>query len=142
MQKQYSKEEWRQYDRMHHLHPFTDLESYAKTGGRIVSQAEHIYFRDSDGNKILDGMSGLWCCNLGYSQPDIVAAVTRQLQTLPYYNNFFNCSNEAAVVLAKKLAEVTPPQFNRFFFTSSGSEANDTNIRLVHRYFDLLASLF
>jgi len=138
MQTNYSKEEWRQYDRMHHLHPFTDLESYAKTGGRIVSQAEHIYIQDSDGNKILDGMSGLWCCNLGYTQPEIITAITRQLQKLPYYNSFFNCSNEAAVMLAKKLAEVTPSQFNHFFFTSSGSEANDTNIRLVHRYFDML----
>jgi putrescine aminotransferase len=96
MQTKYSKEEWRQYDRDHHLHPFTDLERYAKTGGRIVSQAEHIYIHDSDGNKILDGMSGLWCCNLGYTQPEIITAITEQLQKLPYYNSFFNCSNEAS----------------------------------------------
>ena len=52
-------------DKSHHLHPFTDLHSYAESGGRIISQAEHIYIRDSDGRQILDGMSGLWCCNLG-----------------------------------------------------------------------------
>ena len=125
-------------DRDHHLHPFTDLEAYARSGGRIFSQAEHIYIRDSDGNRMLDGMSGLWCCGLGYTQPSIVAAVTEQLQRLPYYNSFFNCSNDAAVALASRLVEVTPPQFNHFFFTSSGSEANDTNIRILHRYFDLL----
>jgi len=83
-------------------------------------------------------MSGLWCCNLGYSQEGIVSAVAEQLQRLPYYNSFFACSNDAAVELAGNLAEVTPAQFNHFFFSSSGSEANDTNIRIVHRYFDLI----
>jgi len=125
-------------DKTCHLHPFTDLHSYAETGGRIVSQAEGIYIRDTDGRQILDGMSGLWCCNLGYSQPTIVSAVTNQLEKLPYYNSFFNCSNEAAVKLASYIVDVTPKQFNHVFFTSSGSEANDTNIRIVHRYYDLL----
>ncbi|MBN7796408.1 aspartate aminotransferase family protein [Parahaliea mediterranea] len=128
----------RQLDRAHHLHPFTDLQDYAEHGGRIVNRAEHIYIHDTDGNKMLDGMSGLWCCNLGYSQHSIAEAVYRQLRELPYYNNFFKCSNQPAVELAKALAEVTPAQFKHVFFTNSGSEANDTNIRLVHRYFDLL----
>jgi len=130
--------QFRDLDRRHHLHPFTDLQQYANKGGRVVSSAEHIYIHDATGKKILDGMSGLWCCNLGYSQPTIVAAITEQLQTLPYYNSFFNCSNEAAITLAAELANVMPAGFNRFFFTNSGSEANDTNIRLVHRYFDIL----
>ena len=125
-------------DKSHHLHPFTDLHSYAKSGGRIISQAEHIYIRDSDGRQILDGMSGLWCCNLGYSQSKIVSAVTEQLKTLPYYNSFFNCSNNVAVALANYLVEVTPQPFKHIFFTSSGSEANDTNIRIVQRYYDLI----
>ncbi len=125
-------------DRAHHLHPFTDLSGYARDGGRIISRAEHIYIYDSDGNRMLDGMSGLWCCNLGYSQPAIVEAVTRQLGELPYYNNFFRCSNQPAVELAAALVRVTPARFNHVFFTNSGSEANDTNIRLVHRYYDLL----
>ncbi len=128
----------REMDQTHHLHPFTDFQAYSQEGGRIVSRAEGVYIFDSDGNKILDGMSGLWCCNLGYTQPAIVEAVTRQLQELPYYNNFFNCANQPSVELAAELARVTPEQFNRVFFTNSGSEANDTNIRLVHRYYDLL----
>jgi len=127
----------RDIDKSHHLHPFTDLSSYSKTGGKIISKAEHIYIYDSEGTKLLDGMSGLWCCNLGYTQPAIVEAVHQQMQTLPYYNNFFNCSNQPSLEMAKALVEVTPPQFNRVFFTNSGSEANDTNIRIVHRYFDL-----
>tara|TARA_R110002110_G_scaffold205066_4_gene416825 strand:+ start:22207 stop:23574 length:1368 start_codon:yes stop_codon:yes gene_type:complete len=128
----------RQQDRAHHLHPFTDLKDYSEHGGRIVSHAEHIYIYDSDGNQMLDGMSGLWCCNLGYSQKDIIDAVYEQMQQLPYYNNFFKCSNQPAVELARELVSVTPDQFNHVFFTNSGSEANDTNLRLVQRYYDLL----
>jgi putrescine aminotransferase len=128
----------RKVDQAHHLHPFTDLKDHAKQGGRIVSRAEHIYIYDNEGNRMLDGMSGLWCCNLGYSQKSIIEAIYTQLQVLPYYNNFFKCSNQPAVELAQALAEVTPPQFNHVFFTNSGSEANDTNLRLVHRYYDLL----
>jgi putrescine aminotransferase len=128
----------RRLDQAHHLHPFTDFQDYSQHGGRIVSKAEHIYIYDSDGNRMLDGMSGLWCCNLGYSQKSIVEAIHAQLQELPYYNNFFNCSNQPAVELARALVEVTPDQFNHVFFTNSGSEANDTNLRLVQRYYDLL----
>ena len=87
-------------DQAHHLHPFTDFEDYAQHGGRIVSRAEHVYIYDSDGNKIQDGMSGLWCCNLGYSQERIKQAVTEQLAQLPFYNNFFRCSNQPAAELA------------------------------------------
>ncbi|MGD8417247.1 MAG: aminotransferase [Pseudomonadales bacterium] len=129
--------EWQSLDRSAHLHPFTDLSEYANRGGRVISRAEGVYIYDSDGNELLDGMSGLWCTSLGYSQPRIVAAITDQLNRLPYYNSFFKCSTEPAIELAGLLREVTPDQFNHFFFTNSGSEANDTNIRLVHRYFDL-----
>jgi putrescine aminotransferase len=125
-------------DQAHHLHPFTDLGDYSENGGRIVSRAEHIYIYDSDGHKMLDGMSGLWCCNLGYSQQSIKDAITAQLDDLPFYNNFFRCSNQPAVELASALVEITPPQFNHVFFTNSGSEANDTNLRLVQRYYGLL----
>ena len=128
----------KQLDQAHHLHPFTDFADYARHGGRIVSRAEHIYIFDSDGNKIQDGMSGLWCCNLGYSQERIKAAVADQLAELPFYNNFFRCSNQPATELAARLCEVTPDRFQRVFFTNSGSEANDTQIKFVHRYFDLL----
>jgi putrescine aminotransferase len=125
-------------DRAHHLHPFTDFHDYAAHGGRIFSRAEGVFIYDSDGHGMLDGMSGLWCCNLGYSQERIKEAVFEQMQALPYYNNFFKCSNQPAVELASALVAVAPEGFRRVFFTNSGSEANDTNIRLVHRYFDLL----
>ena len=125
-------------DRAHHLHPFTDFHDYAQDGGRIFNRAEGVFIFDSDGNRMLDGMSGLWCCNLGYSQDSIKQAVFDQMQQLPYYNNFFKCSNQPAVELATALTQVAPAGFNHVFFTNSGSEANDTNIRFVHRYYDLL----
>ena len=128
----------RQLDQAHHLHPFTNLRQHSQQGGRIISRAEHVYIYDSDNHKMLDGMSGLWCCNLGYSQTTIKDAIFAQLQELPYYNNFFQCANEPAVELARALVEVTPAQFNHVFFTNSGSEANDTNLRLVQRYYTLL----
>ena len=128
----------KQLDQAHHLHPFTDFGDYAQHGGRIVSRAEHVYIFDSDGNKIQDGMSGLWCCNLGYSQDRIKYAVAQQLAELPFYNNFFKCSNQPAAELAARLCEVTPERFQHVFFTNSGSEANDTQIKFVHRYFELL----
>ena len=128
----------RQLDQQHHLHPFTDFRDYAENGGRIVSRAEHIYIYDSDGNKIQDAMSGLWCCSLGYSQDGIKKAVADQLMELPFYNNFFKCSNQPAVELATRLCEMTPANFNKVFFTNSGSEANDTQIKFVHRYYELL----
>lgn len=131
-------EQLRQLDKAHYLHPFTDLRKHSREGGRIIAHAEHVYIYDSDGNKMLDGMSGLWCCNLGYSQTSIKDAIYRQLQELPYYNNFFQCASEPAVELAGALVEVTPAQFNHVFFTNSGSEANDTNLRLLQRYYALL----
>ncbi|MEC8166776.1 MAG: aminotransferase [Pseudomonadota bacterium] len=128
----------RQLDQQHHLHPFTDFRDYAANGGRIVSRAEHIYIYDSDGNKIQDAMSGLWCCSLGYSQDGIKKAVSDQLLELPFYNNFFKCSNQPAVELATRLCDMAPANFNKVFFTNSGSEANDTQIKFVHRYYELL----
>ena len=74
----------RQLDQSHHLHPFTDFHDYAEHGGRIVSKAEHIYIYDSEGHKMLDGMSGLWCCNLGYSQQGLIAAALEGVDDEPW----------------------------------------------------------
>ena len=121
-------------DRAHHLHPFTDFHELGEQGTRIITSAEHIYIQDSDGNRYFDAMSGLWCCNLGYSRHEIGAAVVKQLGELPYYNNFFQCANQPSITLAEQLAEVAPAHLNHTFFTNSGSEANDTVIRLVRRF--------
>jgi putrescine aminotransferase len=97
-----------------------------------------VYLYDSEGRQILDAMSGLWCVNVGYGRQELAEAAARQMRELPYYNSFFKSAHPPAIELASQLAELTPPQFNRVFFTNSGSEANDTIIRMTRRYWDLL----
>lgn len=129
---------WQAADSAHYLHPFTDFKSLAATGSRVITHADNIYLRDSDGNTILDAMSGLWCVNVGYGQQALIDAATAQLRQLPFYNSFFQTATPPAIELAELLAEISPPQFQHVFFTGSGSEGNDTVMRLVRRYWDLL----
>jgi putrescine aminotransferase len=129
--------EWQQADSAHYLHPFTDPGALARMGARIITRADDIYLWDSEGNRILDAMSGLWCVNVGYGRQELVDAATQQLQTLPFYNSFFNTATTPAIELAELLAQITPPQFQHVFFGGSGSESNDTVVRLVRRYWDL-----
>ena len=133
-----STREWQQADSAHFLHPFTDFGALAKKGSRIITRAEGIYLWDSDGHKILDAMSGLWCVNVGYGQQALVDAATRQMKELPFYNAFFQTSTPPAIELAELLAKVSPPQFQHVFFAGSGSEGNDTVVRMVRRYWDIL----
>ena len=130
--------EWQELDREHHLHPFTDHKELYAQRSRIISRADGVYIYDADGKKILDGMSGLWCVNAGYGRQELIDAASRQLQQLPYYNNFFQCTHPPAVELASILKQVSQPQFNRVFFTGSGSESNDTIVRMVRTYWDLM----
>ena len=125
-------------DSAHYLHPFTDFQDLASKGARVMVRGEGVYLWDSQGKKIVDGMSGLWCVNVGYGRTSISQAVYQQMETLPFYNSFFGTTNLPAAQLAAKLAQISPPQFQHVFFTSSGSEANDTNLRMVRRYWDLL----
>ncbi|MBA5639094.1 aspartate aminotransferase family protein [Duganella sp. LX20W] len=125
-------------DSAHYLHPFTDFKQLNENGARVMVRGEGIYLWDSQGKKVLDGMSGLWCVNVGYGRTSISEAVYRQMETLPFYNSFFNTTNVPAVQLATKLAEIAPPGFQHVFFTGSGSEGNDTNVRMVRRYWDLM----
>lgn len=120
-----------------HLHPFTDTKHLHDVGSRIITDADGIYIWDSDGNKIIDGMAGLWCVNIGYGREELIDAATRQLRKLPYYNTFFMTSHPPVIELSERLAAITPTQFNHAFFTNSGSEANDTVIRMVRRYWAL-----
>ncbi len=129
---------WQDLDRQHYLHPFTDYKALQAKGARVIVRAEGVYLYDSDGNRILDGMAGLWCVNVGYGRRELADAAYRQMLELPYYNSFFQTAHPPAIELAKRLVDLTPPQFNRVFFTGSGSEGNDTVVRLVRRYWDLL----
>lgn len=129
--------EWQAADAAHFLHPFTDFQSLARKGSRVITRAENVYLWDSDGNRIFDAMSGLWCVNVGYGQQALVHAATEQLKQLPFYNAFFQTATPPAIELAELLSEVTPPGFEHVFFTGSGSEGNDTVVRMVRRYWDL-----
>jgi putrescine aminotransferase len=135
---QRSRQDWQELDKDHHLHPFTDHKALHEKRSRIITRAEGSYIFDADGNRILDGMSGLWCVNVGYGQQSLIDAATRQLQELPYYNNFFQCAHPPSIELAALLQEVSQPQFNRVFFAGSGSESNDTVVRMVRTYWDLM----
>ncbi|HMN44379.1 MAG TPA: aspartate aminotransferase family protein [Povalibacter sp.] len=133
-----STAEWQALDASHYIHPFTDHAALGRKGTRVISRAEGVYLYDSDGRQILDGMSGLWCVNLGYGRRELAEAAYKQLLELPYYNSFFQVAHPPAIELSRLLAEVTPPQFKHVFFTGSGSEANDTVVRSVRRYWELM----
>lgn len=126
-----------QTDLAYHLSPMSDWKSLTKEGGRkIIVKGKGIYVWDDVGNRYIDGMSGLWCVNLGYSCEPIKKAIKEQLDILPYYNAFFKTSNEPAAELSEILAEVTPSGINHFFYGCSGSESNDTVYKLVRRYWN------
>ncbi len=121
-------------DAAHHMHPFTHGDALAEKGARIITRARGAVLTDSDGKEYLDGMAGLWCVNIGYGRDELAEAAARQMRELPYYNTFFQTSHVPAIALAARLAELAPEGMNHVFFAGSGSEANDTNIRMVRHY--------
>lgn len=130
--------EWQTVDAKHHLQPFTDYSALHRKGAMIITRAEGVYIYDSDGNQILDGMAGLWCVNIGYGRAELGDIARKQILELPYYNTFFQSSHPPVLHLAQLLSEVSPLGFDKVFFTNSGSEANDTVIRAVRRYWDVM----
>ncbi|MBX7229071.1 MAG: aspartate aminotransferase family protein [Burkholderiaceae bacterium] len=138
MTSQYSSTaEIQKLDAAHYLHPFTDHSALAKKGARVIVKGQGVYIWDSEGNKIFDAMSGLWCVNVGYGRKELADAAYAQMLQLPFYNSFFQTTTEPGVRLAALLTEIAPPQFKHVFFSGSGSEGNDTIVRLVRRYWDL-----
>ena len=129
-------------DSAHFIHPFTDHGDLATRGARVIVKSEGIYVWDSEGEKMLDAMSGLWCVNVGYGRKELAQAAYDQMMTLPFYNSFFQTTNVPAVKLATRLAALAPKvgdrTFEHVFYSSSGSESNDSNVRMVRRYWDLL----
>lgn len=121
-------------DAAHHMHPFTAGDELAEKGARVITRAKGVTLTDSEGNEILDGMAGLWCVNIGYGREELAEVAARQIRELPFYNTFFQTTHVPAIALANKLAELAPGDLNHVFFAGSGSEANDTNIRMVRTY--------
>lgn len=125
-------------DAAHHMHPFTANDDLAEKGARVITRANGVMLTDSEGCEILDAMAGLWCVNIGYGRDELAEAAARQMRELPYYNTFFMSTHVPAIALADKLAQLAPGDLNHVFFASGGSEANDTNIRLVRRYWQMM----
>ncbi|KAF1687466.1 aspartate aminotransferase family protein [Pseudoxanthomonas broegbernensis] len=126
--------ELQRLDAAHHLHPFNDNAALARQGTRVLVRGQGCYVWDADGNELLDAFAGLWCVNIGYGRAELGRAAARQMTRLAYYNSFFQCTTEPTIRLAAKLAELAPGDINHAFFVNSGSEANDTILRLVRHF--------
>ncbi len=116
------------------LHPYTALHTLSDTGSLVVSEGKGIFVYDSHGHEYIEGMSGLWCAGLGFGDKELIEAGKQQLEKLPYYHLFTGRTTEPAIELAEKLKEISPVPMSHVFFTCSGSEANDTQIKLVWYY--------
>ncbi|TDV22684.1 putrescine aminotransferase, partial [Paraburkholderia caballeronis] len=125
---------YRALDAAHHIHPFSDMGALNRDGSRVIVKADGVYLWDSEGQRIIDGMAGLWCVNVGYGRRELAGAAYAQMLELPYYNTFFKTTHPPVIELSALLAQVTPAGFNRFFYCNSGSEGNDTVLRIVHQY--------
>ena len=124
-------------DRESLLHPFTSIPEHLEGGPRIVEEASGVWIRDRDGRECIDAMAGLWCVNVGYGREEIARAMADQARRLPYYHSFASSSNEPAIRLAERLLAQAPGSPARVFFANSGSEANETQVKLVWLYHNL-----
>jgi putrescine aminotransferase len=130
----YNTAELQRLDAAHHLHPFTNHKSLRAAGARVIVHADGPYFWDSEGRRVLDGMSGLWTTSVGAGRKELADAAYTQLLELPYYNTFFQTTHPRVVELSAKLASIAPAGMKNVFYGSSGSESNDTAIRLIRYY--------
>jgi 4-aminobutyrate--pyruvate transaminase len=116
------------------IHPFTDLAHHVEEGPMVLTRGEGVYVLDEHGHRYLEGMAGLWCANLGFSEERLVDAARGQMSRLPTYHLFGGKSHGPAIALAERLLAMAPAPMSKVLFTSSGSEANDTAIKLVRYY--------
>lgn len=129
---------WQSEDSAHHLHPFSDFLDMSKRKARVVVKGKGCKIWDSEGNDIIDGMSGLWCVNLGYGRNDLVRAASDQMSALPFYNTFFRTTHPKVAELSQLICQVAPNGFNHVMFTNSGSEGNDTMVRMIRHYWSVM----
>ena len=128
---------WQELDREHHIHPFTNHAELAAQGVRVITHADGVYVWDSTGRRLLDGMAGLWSVAVGYGREELATAAYEQMKTLPYYNTFFQCAHPKVIELSRELARLTAGDLNYAFFANSGSEANDTMVKMVRYFWDV-----
>ena len=128
---------WRQ-DLDHYIHPWTDFSTFKEEGSLIMAESEGAYVIDSEGNRYIDGIGGLWCVNIGYANEEMAQAIAEQVRRITYYSTFTHLTTPPAAELASKLAELTPGKLNHVFYGTGGSMSNDTAIRIIHFYFNRL----
>lgn len=128
---------WQEMDAAHHLHPFTTHHDLAAKGARVITNAKGIYLYDSEGRRLIDGMAGLWCVQVGYGREELAEAGYKALKELSYYNSFFQTTNPYTAELSQRLSEVTPKGIDRFFFANSGSEGNDSAVKIIRYFWNL-----
>jgi 4-aminobutyrate---pyruvate transaminase len=121
-------------DVAYYLHPFTNLSLHEKEGPLVITRGEGVYVYDEEGNRYIEGLGGLWCASLGFNEERLVEAAARQLRKLPCYHHFGHKSTEVGVELAEKLISLAPAPMSKVLFANSGSEANDTAIKLIWYY--------
>ena len=116
------------------VHPYTNLAAHLDTGPLMLDRGEGVWVYDDAGRPYIEGLAGLWCTGLGYGNEELVEAAARQMRRLPFTHLFGGKSHEPAVALAEKLKEIAPVPISKVFFASSGSEANDSQVKLVWYY--------
>jgi L-2,4-diaminobutyrate transaminase len=129
---------WQELDRRYAFHPFTSIRDHDATGPLVIVEGQGCRLADSDGNSYLDAMAGLWCVNIGYGNLEMADAIREQVARLSYYHSFASMANDVSSLLAEKLVTSAPVPMARVFFGNSGSDANDTNIKLVWYYNNIL----
>ncbi|SNR56717.1 aspartate aminotransferase family protein [Puniceibacterium sediminis] len=118
-------------DIAHSVHPYTNMRLHEKQGPMIMARGDGVRVYDDHGKEYIEGLAGLWSVAVGFSEPRLRDAAVRQMDLLPYYHSFAHKAHEPAIRLGEKLAEMAPEGMNRVFFTNSGSEANDTVIKML-----------
>ncbi len=129
--------ELRRLDQAHHLHPFTNHRAMHRDGTHVIRAAKGCTVIDEGGRELLDGLAGLWCVNVGYGREEIVGAAAEQMRAVAFYPSFFNTTTEPAIRLATRLAGLGPARLGRTIFSNSGSEANETALKLIRAYWKL-----
>ena len=129
-----SLETLRRIDQAHHLHPFTDHGDLHRQGTRIIRSASGCTVIDENDRPLIDALAGLWCVNVGYGRREIADAVYEQMTAVAYYPSFFNTTTEPTILLAGKLAQLAPKGLGHVFFSNSGSEANESALKLIRGY--------
>lgn len=118
-------------DIAHHFHSYTNAATHPDVGPKVIESGDGIYVRDSEGNKYIEALAGLWSTALGFSEQRLIDAATNQMKALPYYHNFAHRSHGPVIDLAEKLIGIAPVPMSKVFFTNSGSEANDTVMKML-----------